>query len=664
MAVELEPGHRRDGPRGSAERAAERLGIAPLTVVASLAFVAAVAAGGAFSALVNYDLVGFGHLPRAAVFCCLILIAVNAVLSRLRAKRLFSTAQLAFVYIAVLVMAGFPGQQLVTYLYLGMIGSQYYSLASGNEYATEVLPHLKSWMVPDLDPESPAISWAFHGLPYHASVPWQPWVTPLLAWTPLVFALLLLQVSVASLLRKRWDEERLTYPLAQAPVEFIRYASGRAAVPELMRSKLFWAMFLIPVVVHTKNAFHFQNPYIGEWNLQKNIGVIFGQPPWSYFDNLPLFVYFECMGATYMIPVATGFSLWFFWLLRRFIYVYRTQRGLINHDAYLKYQGLGAYTFLAGLCVWGARHTLRQAVSETLSRDARRDDSAEPMPPRLAVWGVLVSFVVIVGWGMAAGGSPLATFLLALFYVIALIVLSRLVAESGLYAIWTPFDPPQEVVAKLWPQKAGLPNAIVTPLCYMGWKTQDLASATMANVMQGYKVGELVGLRPRSVLWVMAASLFVAYFASHPSSLYALYSNGVYGLGWWPRGAAESVPRQIHDYTAARTAFTWSEGYVGMVHGAIIVGGLYLLRTFYHQLPFQPFAYAAALGPQFMMDRYGFSIFCGWLVKYLVLKYGGVGTHNKVRPAALGLIAGNSFILLFWTIVHYFRPIEGVLVIE
>ena len=65
-----------------------------------------------------------------------------------------------------------------------------------------------------------------------------------------------------------------------------------------------------------------------------------------------------------------------------------------------------------------------------------------------------------------------------------------------------------------------------------------------------------------------------------------------------------------------------------------------------------------------MMDRYGFSIFIGWLFKYFVLKYGGVGTHNRLRPAAFGIIAGNAVILLFFTIYSFFSPMDGVLVIE
>ena len=51
----------------------EREPLRPLTAVVALVFVVVIAVGGAYAALVRYDLVGLGHLPRVAIFslfCC------------------------------------------------------------------------------------------------------------------------------------------------------------------------------------------------------------------------------------------------------------------------------------------------------------------------------------------------------------------------------------------------------------------------------------------------------------------------------------------------------------------------------------------------------------------------------------------------------------------
>jgi hypothetical protein len=125
----------------------------------------------------------------------------------------------------------------------------------------------------------------------------------------------------------------------------------------------------------------------------------------------------------------------------------------------------------------------------------------------------------------------------------------------------------------------------------------------------------------------------------------------------------ESIPLSVHNLTKGRVPLS-ADGWMAMVHGVIAAGVLLLIRVKWHRFPLQTFPFAAALGPQWMMDRYGFSIFIGWIVKSLVLKYGSVPLYNKLRPAAFGIICGNAFILLFWTIYHYFSPISGVLVIE
>ncbi len=66
-----------------------RTALVPGTAVIALVFVIAIAAGGAFSALVRYDLVGFGHLPRAAVFAVFLLLLINAVAVWWRRRRPF-----------------------------------------------------------------------------------------------------------------------------------------------------------------------------------------------------------------------------------------------------------------------------------------------------------------------------------------------------------------------------------------------------------------------------------------------------------------------------------------------------------------------------------------------------------------------------------------------
>ena len=45
------------------------------------------------------------------------------------------------------------------------------------------------------------------------------------------------------------------------------------------------------------------------------------------------------------------------------------------------------------------------------------------------------------------------------------------------------------------------------------------------------------------------------------------------------------------------------------------------------------------------------SIFVGWLLKWLVLKYGGIRLHRKAVPFFLGIVLGEFVIGSFWSLL-------------
>jgi len=639
----------------------ERQALLARTAIVALVFAVAVAAGGAFSALVRYDLVGFGHLPRAAVYCVFALLLVNALSLKIVRRRLFSTAQLCFVYIAILVMAGFPGQQLVTYLYLGGISSQHYATPE-NKFEQTFFRDIQPWLVPSKDPSSHAVAWAFEGLPAGAKIPWQPWVKPLLAWTPYILALLMLQACLAAAFRRRWaDDEHMLFPLARVPVEMVTYTGQRDLLPGVFRRPLFWVAFLVPVFCYSKNALHYYFPAIPRTDLMPTIQVVFTSRPWTQLNYFPYYYYFEMMGVAYLIADDIGGSLWFFWVARRLMMVARDAMGIAEMQEFFQQQGIGAYLLIAGAYVWMARHRLKQVVTKALFNAPEVDDSTEPLSYRMVFFGLLGSLLVILLWGKAAGADLWLTLLMMILYGVSILVLSRLVAESGVFAVWTPIGPQSVIVRMLGSRTVGARN--ITAMGYMGWKIGDTASNTMANIFQGYRMIDLAWLKPRNVFWLMAASMVLSLFASHPPSLYAIYSHSVPGLGWWPSGAGFSLPQGISQLILNPLEFKPYD-YWHMGLGAGIVLLIHLLRQRFLWWPFHPLGYAAIMGPQFMGDRYGFSIFLGWLVKKAVKHFGGHKAYNAIRPAAIGIIVGNAVVLLTWTIVHYFHPISGVLIIE
>lgn len=634
----------------------------PRTWVIALVCVVLVATGGAFSALVRYDLVGFGHLPRSAVFMVFLLLVANALWRRATGRRVLDTTQLLYVFLAVMVMSGFPGQQLVTYLYIGLVGTQHYA-SPENKYIATFFDYIPKWLVPSLDPDHPAVRWAFYGMPPGQSLPWHDWVLPLAVWTPYLLAVLLLGATSMALLRRRWaDEEHMLFPLAHLPVEMLTYDEPKAAWPPVFRHWLFWVAFLVPVLLYSKNALHYYFPAIPETDLTPDIGLVFPGKPWNQLNWFPYHYYFEMMGITYLVSDEVAFSLWFFWIFRRLGGVVRESFGLTNHAQFFEHQGFGAYLVLALIYLWSARHSLASIAEKAIFGRGSFDDQREPMSARMMFFGFLGSLLFIILWGQAIGAAWWATLLVMAIYVLAMVVLARIVSEAGVFAVWTPFGAIERTLVQVLGPKTVGPQSI-TALSYLGYKLRDTASLTAGNVIQGFKLSDLAPLKPRSIWAMTAAALTVALFASHWPSLYAIYSRTIPALGWWPKGSGNALGSGIAQLILNNNPFTVGN-YGNMVLGAVTVLALNFMRQRFLWWPFHPLSFTAVMGPQFMGDRYGFSIFLGWLARRLATRFGGYAAYRGGRAAAVGLIVGNAVVLLSWTIVHYFHPIGGVLITE
>lgn len=231
------------------------------TAVVALLFVLCVAAGGAVAALVRYDLIGFGHLPRTALIALLLLLLTNLLVRPFLRRRLFGTGQLLYVYVAVLIVSGLPGQQLVTHLYIALVSPAHYA-SPENHYRDLFFEHLPRWAFPSLEAEHPAIKWAFWGLPSGAVLPWHEWVVPLACWSGFFFLLFVNYVCLAGLLQRQWiDRQRMLFPLAEIPFQVARYR-GEEWLPGPFRSASFWLAFLLPLVIHSLNGLASHYPQV------------------------------------------------------------------------------------------------------------------------------------------------------------------------------------------------------------------------------------------------------------------------------------------------------------------------------------------------------------------------------------------------------------------
>ncbi len=65
------------------------------------------------------------------------------------------------------------------------------------------------------------------------------------------------------------------------------------------------------------------------------------------------------------------------------------------------------------------------------------------------------------------------------------------------------------------------------------------------------------------------------------------------------------------------------------------------------------------IGATYMISSTWFSIMIGWMLKAVILKYGGVTLYKRLRPFFLGLILGQISCSGFWTVVDFFTGESG-----
>ncbi|HIE28458.1 TPA: hypothetical protein EYP66_14355 [Candidatus Poribacteria bacterium] len=84
--------------------------------------------------------------------------------------------------------------------------------------------------------------------------------------------------------------------------------------------------------------------------------------------------------------------------------------------------------------------------------------------------------------------------------------------------------------------------------------------------------------------------------------------------------------------------------------GAVVTIFLMAIRRRFFGFPFHPVGYAIAGG--WVTTIVWFSIFLSWLIKWILLKYGGLRAYRRMTPFFLGLILGQQVVGGLWTVLE------------
>ena len=583
------------------------------------------------------------HFPIAAVFLFLIILLIHAGLKSLKSSYGFSTPELIIVWCMLIVVGSIPYSGLVRYLF-PLIPAPVYFATPENEWQELLLPHLSDWLILK---DNMAVDSFYIG---EQSVPWEAWMKPLIAWSAFVIVMYFVMMCICVILRRQWVErERFTFPLVQIPGELAQDAESPGLLKRFFSNRLLWVGAAFPIILHSLNGLHLYFPAVPKIPLDRFFWGAFPNRPWIPLNSVRLSVYFSVIGFTYLIPLEISFSMWFFFLF------YKAQGIVLNafgnpigESVFAHRQGMGAYLVITFYIFWISKEHIGGVLRRAFTGKGRLDDSNEPFLYRWAVPGLILGVGVMIAMCSVVGMSLWVAISIILIFFSVATVLTWMVSNSGLLFVQQTFLPSEYLQTILGSSSINPPSWSI--LGFQEGLMWDLREIMMPHFMNSFRISDYGNLRRRKLVIAIVIAILVGMLASYYSYLKMTYHYG--GLNSVAYQSFIERPKRFFGASAMAISnpagTNWQEFSV-ILGGTVFMTFLLFMRYTFIWWPLHPVGYIMHLS--WATKCLWASFFVGWLLKSLILKFGGVGSYRQFRPIFLGAVLGESVIGCVWAIV-------------
>ncbi len=587
--------------------------------------------------------------------------------SRLSLTRADVLTILAMMLVASAICTMGLGEQLGP----AIAGPQYYKYTH-HGWIQHVIPHLPDWLIVT---DAEAAKVFFEGLPQEiwspppwaswepiaslagvihqlGRIPWSAWVRPLAWWALFLLSLYGAMTCMMVIIRRQWmAREILIYPMMRLPLEMAEEGESNRVIGPLFRRGSMWIGFALPAVMTTLRA---MPAYIPEFPM---IRSTWEAPIIHEMSTLHIYPSFVAIGFAYLINVRVAFSVWTFSLAAvllsgfiRFWGIASDEHLQYGSDAFpdLYHLGTGALLTMTVAGLWSARNHLASVFRKAFGRHPETDDSDEILSYRSAVIGLLVCTAFMVGWLVATGMSvPVAV----IFWLVVMGIfygMTRIVVESGLSACVAPGIAPGFVTSKLGLAAIGAQGMTAMAMTYP-W-CADIRTFVMTSVAHGLKATAAVRRR-RRVLVAILVAIVLTMVISVASVIYISHVHSGINMNAWFFVSAPTLGLDYAVYVIRNDAGPNVRGWIASLIGAVAMVGMVIAHRRILRWPFHPIG-LAVMGI-WLMRMLWFAIFIAWLIKTLVLRFGGPRTYAKTVPFFLGLILGQAVAAAGWCLIDY-----------
>ena len=429
-------------------------------------------------------------------------------------------------------------------------------------------------------------------------------------------------------------------------------------LPPFLRNYLTWVGFSIPAVIGSINALHRYYNFI-PWIDLNMVVPILRRSVW-----LNLRPHFEVIGLSYLLNLDVSLGIWLFAMLNVFAIGVLRMVGLTigPEQPYsspsppsLAHIALGALFFLVFSNFWSSRQHLRDVVRKAFGRAPDLDDSDELLSYRVAVFGFLIGFVAGIFWLVFAGMNLATALVFQLSALVIFVGLSRIISQAGLAYCRAPVAPAVFTVNALGSAFVG-PSGIATLALNFPWSA-DIRTFVMASAATGLKLAEVTRLEYRRLFWAIAIAIVVTMVGSTWTVIYLGYTHGGINLASWQFGQMTTYTGNwiTHNISNPAPVELWHLSFAGV--GAGLMALLTFVKNRFVGFPIHPIG--LAVGLPHPVQLIWPSIFVAWLLKAIILKYGGPLLYSRLRPFFLGLVLGAFGTAGIWLIIDVCTGMTG-----
>ncbi|HNR35325.1 MAG TPA: hypothetical protein PKO36_09100 [Candidatus Hydrogenedentes bacterium] len=593
------------------------------------------------------------------VFILTLLILGNLAVRRFRPSWALEPGELLVVYTMLAINSALCGHDMLEIL-VPIVGhlNRYEPLEGRYQ---EILSLIPAWLRVE---DQAALQSAYIGQEsIYRPANFVPWLGPLAWWGAFTMALCAVLWGMNLILRKQWTEnEKLSYPVIQVPMLLV------TETDTLLRNRLFWTGFAVAGFIDLVNGMNVLFPLLPRIPIVHiyNIQQFFPERPWVDMGAGWISFYPFAIGMCFFMPTDLAFSCWFFfffWKMERVLASYIGIHGMPGFP-FVEEQTAGGYYGIALIALWVTRHHFKRVFLILIGRNVERETAWEREEVRIAAILLIGGSAFLIWFCLKAGMSlPIVLVLFGLYFLLS-IAITRMRAELGPPAHDLHHAGPQLQIVKFLGMSnmhRDHPNDLAM-FGFFNFFNRAYRGHPMPHGLEAFRIAERLKLDNRRYLIAMFAAIPVSIVCAFWAMLWVFNK---YGAAAQAVGPGEFFGREA--WEEVYRWFTLPEIHQMQPTYAILIGlgvsiVLAVLRMAFHWWPLHPVGFA--ISGSWGMEQIWLCVMIAWLIKVILLKYGGAKAYKPVVPLFVGLIMGDFMVGSFWNLygivmetrVYHFWP--------